>query len=127
MRTLVDEALEQQLVLEYVAVDIPTLEYGRFGLDFHALRLQILSDGSWNDDLTITQDDFLAESPNRRWIAEIHTFDPKKRVAIIQTGTEASPAGLGVVQYCWSEWDLARNCLVRKIKICESPFDPFED
>ena len=127
MQTLVDDSLEHRLVLEYVAVEIPTLENGGFGLDFYALRLQTSRNGAWNDELTISQNDFLAESTNRRWIAKIHSFDSKNRVAIIQTGTEASPSGIGAVQYCWCEWDLGRNCLVRNIKICENPFDPLDD
>ena len=71
MQTLVDESLQHRLVLEYVAVAVPQLENGGFGFDFHALHLQSLRNSRWQNDLTITYDDFLKESDNRRWIAKI--------------------------------------------------------
>ena len=126
-QVIVDEASEYRLVLEYVVVDIPDLENGGFGLDFHALHLQSSALEGWQNDLTISQDEFLAGSDCRRWIAKLHSFDPQNQTAILQTGTDGSPTGIGVVKYCWCEWDLDRNCLIRNIKTCDNPFDSLDD
>ena len=126
MQTLVDESLQHRLVLEYVAVAVPQLENGGFGFDFHALHLQSLRNSRWQNDLTITYVDFLKESDNRRWVAKIHSFDHKNQTAILQIGTEGSSPQSTAVEYYWCEWSLARNCLVRRIKVCENPFDTFD-
>ena len=125
-QVIVDEASEYRLVLECVVVDIPDLENGGFGLDFYAVHLQSSAREGWQNDLTISQDDFLAGSDCRRWIAQLHSFDPRNQTAIIQTGTDGSPTGIGVVKYCWCEWDLVRNCLIRHIKTCDNPFDSLD-
>ena len=127
VQVLVDDSNEKRLVLEYIAVDCPQLKDGGFALDFHALHLQSLHDSFWQSDLTITCDDFRSGSENRRWISQLHSFDPANQIAILQIGTEETAAGIGGVKYCWYEWNLGRNCPVRPIKVCENPFDKLDD
>ena len=127
MQTLVDASSQHRLILEYVTNATPPLENGGYGMDFHALHLETLCGETWRNDLTISRDDFQAGFDEIRWIAKIHSFNPHDRIAILQTAIEESKSGIGVVEYCWSEWDLARNCLARQIKICDNPFDPLDE
>jgi len=95
--------------------------------DAHSLVWQRLKNGSWADQLTITQDEFQKASPYRRWISAIHSFDPESARAILKIAEGDAPMNSSAVTYIysWREWDLRNNTEIKTIRVCADPFEPF--
>ena len=82
---------------------------------------------SWADRLVLSRADF-ERGGARRWVTELHTFDPASGTAVCKVGEEqpADAGGAVRVEYTWREWDLANNREVRVLRVCGSPFEPLE-
>ena|SRR6187399_3277626 len=106
----------QRLILRY--------EQMRQGYNFHSLIWEVCSAGEWNAYRLITDREFVADRPCRRWISKIHGFGAEAGTAVIQVGELAKPLG-GVVTYSWRLWDLERNEEKKLLHVCESPFEPW--
>jgi hypothetical protein len=82
----------------------------------------------WCCKAVITQTDFQANCNKRRWVDALHSFDPVAGHAIIKVGEEIpldkSYTGCA---YSWREWDLLANREVRLFRVCEDPFEEFEN
>src|SRR6185503_21065913 len=77
------------------------------GGNFHSL-IWAVSDGSrWSDHHVITRDAIQPTSRHRRWISDLHSFDPDAGRAIIQVAEGDVPEGSPRVHYTysWREWD----------------------
>jgi hypothetical protein len=98
----------------------------RGGIDFHSLAW-LLKDGlEWVERRIITRENFQRGSERRRWIADLHSFDPKTAHAVIRVA-EIVPEDGGSAQcvYAWKQWDIRNNREVRLLRICQNPFEPF--
>jgi len=98
------------------------------GANFHSLTWARSEGSSWSDRVVITRDTFQPPSRHRRWVANLHSFDPETGRAIIQVAEGDAPVGAPDVHYIysWREWDLEWNREVRLLALCKSPFDPYE-
>jgi hypothetical protein len=95
------------------------------GSDFHSLVWERRRGDAWERRQSISRDDFMWRHPYRRWISELHFFDPESACAIIQVGEIPTSSGSGTVQYSWRRWNLLNNAEVELIRVCESPFEPY--
>jgi hypothetical protein len=97
--------------------------------DFHSLLWQRLSSGGWVDVHSISQEEFSADCPNRRWVSEIHSFDPTTGRAIMSVGEGDAPEGSESINYAysWREWDLNKNAEISFFRECEDPWEPYEN
>lgn len=101
----------------------------RISHDSHSLVWQREQDGAWRDHVTITQDDFQRGSPHRRWVSDIHSFDPETAIAIVKIAEGNAPEGSPVVSYVysWREWDVKNNREVKTIRQCMEPFEKYSE
>ncbi len=114
-----DTSGKHRLMMRYVAV-------GR-GYDFDALVWRTQDAGDWKQRLIITQDDFEKGTDRRRWVSEIHSFDPATGNAIIKVAEGDVPKTATDIHYVysWREWSLLTNAEVRMIRVCADPFEKF--
>ena len=65
----------------------------------------------WHEHVVISQSDFQAGSPRRRWIDGIHSLDATNGIAIIKVAEGDVPEGSPNIQYIysWREWNLLTN------------------
>ena len=98
------------------------------GANFHSLAWAVRKGSGWCERTVITREAFQPPSRHRRWVANLHSFDPETGLATIQVAEGDAPVGARSVHYTysWREWDLELNCEVRLLAVCESPFDPYE-
>lgn len=77
--------------------------------------------------MTITQDDFQRGHTGRRWISEIHGFDPVSATAVLKVAEGDAPENSRTVSYVysWRKWDLKNNRELKMIRVCDDPFEPF--
>jgi hypothetical protein len=96
------------------------------GLDFHSLQWDRRSGADWQLTNAITRTEFQARHPNRRWVADLHSFLPATGQAILQIAEGDRPIGAWSVNYTysWRRWDLLANEEVALLKVCKSPFEP---
>src|SRR5207248_741974 len=82
----------------------------------------------WSEKLTIARADFAKGTARRRWISELHSFDSENGHAVVKVGEEQprEPDGSMGVEYSWREWDLLKNCQVRILRVCQSPFETID-
>jgi hypothetical protein len=88
--------------------------------DFHSLVWESHVGSTWQRKATLTQAD-LEQDGISRWVAELNSFDASAGTAILKFGE-----GEWNVTYSWREWDLRNKKELRTIKVCDSPFDPFD-
>jgi hypothetical protein len=84
---------------------------------------------NWAERVAIGSAEFQQGCERRRWVSRVHSFDPSTGRAFIQVG-ECWPGIAPTVEYAvysWREWDLTHNQEVRLIRVCGSPFEPFDD
>jgi hypothetical protein len=114
-----DASGKHRLMMRYVAVDR--------GYDFDALVWRTQDASEWKQRLIITRDDFERGTDRRRWVSEIHSFDPDTGNAIIKVAEGDVPKNSGTVHYIysWREWSLLTNAEVRLIRVCADPFERF--
>ena len=98
------------------------------GGNFHSLTWAVSDGSSWSERVVITREAFQPPSRHRRWIADLYSFDPETRRAIIQIAEGDSPVGTPEVHYTysWRDWNLELNHEVQLLSVCKSPFDPYE-
>ncbi len=103
-----------------------TLQYD--GGYFRSLIWSFEHGGKWECKALITQTDFQANCDKRRWVSALHSFDPGAGRAIIKLA-ENVPLDKSFTRcvYSWQEWDLLANCEVRLFRVCEDPFEEFEN
>src|SRR5215510_11378225 len=100
---------------------------------FRALIWSSGHDTDWRCRAVITQTDFQGNNDRERWVQELHSFDPATGRAIIRVGEMEVPAdkpgpdGFRRCIYSWREWDLLANREVRVLRVCESPFEEYEN
>ena len=94
----------------------------------HSLVWQRLESGRWADHVTITQNDFQRDNPQRRWVSSIHSFDPDSGTATLKIAEGNAPENSARVSYAysWREWDIRNNREIKLLRICKDPFEPFE-
>src|SRR5687767_494747 len=124
---IVDTAGQNRLLLRSVERLLPNLPAGAKAYDFHSLVWEVRERDSWIQRTVIPQSDF-ARDGSRRWVAELHRFDPSNGTAIIRVGEEQPPEAGGHVhvEYSWREWDLNQNREIRVIRHCADPFEPYD-
>ncbi len=99
----------------------------RQSFDFDSLVWRTNSGGAWHDHIVISQADFQAGSPRRRWVSQIHSLDATNGTAVIKVAEGDVPEGSPSVRYIysWREWSLLTNGEVRLIRICADPFEKY--
>ena len=114
-----DASGKHRLMLRYEAAN--------GGYNFDALVWRTQDAGDWKQRLIITQDDFERGTDRRRWVSEIHSFDPATGNAIIKIAEGDVPNTDNEVHfiYSWREWSLLSNIEVRMIRVCADPFEKF--
>lgn len=102
------------------------------GADFHSLVWERLRDTEWTARRTISHEQFQSHHLFRRWIADIHSFDPEAGVAVIQVAEGDTPeladeSRLHSVafHYSWRLWDLINNREVERLLNCDHPFQAY--
>jgi hypothetical protein len=82
----------------------------------------------WRCKAVITQTDFQANSNRRRWVNALHSFEPATGRAVIKVA-EDIPLDKSFTRcvYSWRESDLLANREVRLFRVCEDPFEGFEN
>ena len=101
------------------------------GMYFHSLLWEKQFGHEWRKHHEVTQDDFQWRHPNRRWVAQIHSFLPDQGRAIVQVGEGNKPMypiypGRGTAYfYSWRLWDLLNNTELKRLKDCDDPFEPY--
>lgn len=120
-----DQTGQQRLQLRFVEVPLPNRRGEEQAFDFHSLVWEAQDSDVWKSRKTITRSDFQGDTPSRRWVSELHSFDPDSGQATIKVGEEGEPDVDGVIHvtYSWRQWDLLSNREIRTIQVCESPFD----
>ena len=121
-----DESGKHRLVLNCVEVAHPEADKGSTFYDFYSLVWESMDD-NWTERRVISKADFEKGCERRRWVSKVHSMDAAGR-AVIQVGEEGTPSVTGEMRviYSWREWDLAHNQEVRLIRVCRSPFEPFD-
>jgi hypothetical protein len=97
-----------------------------WGMNFHALSLEIRTDEGWQTTSRVTQAQFQGDHPNRRWVSDLHSFAPGTGVAIIQVAEGDKPwreSQATLFTYSWRRWDLRSNSEIARLGNCKSPFD----
>jgi hypothetical protein len=114
-----DASGQHRLMLRYVP--------SRGGYDFDALIWRTQAAGGWKERLIISRDDFERGSERRRWVSEIHSFDPATGNAILKIAEGDVPESTGTTHYAysWREWNLLTNREVRLIRVCPDPFEKY--
>lgn len=90
------------------------------GFDFHSLVWDVSDSFGWTRKVTITKEELEADGM-RRWVSDVHSFNPSGGTAIIRIAEENG----WNISYSWREWDLCRNQQIRMVKLCDCPFEPF--
>jgi hypothetical protein len=103
-----------------------TLQYE--GGQFRSLIWSSEQGNEWHCKAVITQSDFQANYDKRRWVSALHSFDPDAGHAIIKVAEDV-PFDKSFTRciYSWREWDLFANREVRLFRVCEDPFEEFEN
>jgi hypothetical protein len=98
------------------------------GRNFHSLAWEVFAGSRWSDHVVISREVFQAPTRHRRWISNLHSFDPDAGRAIIQIAEGDVPIGVLPVHYTysWREWDLLHNRELRLLSVCTRPFDKYE-
>lgn len=94
------------------------------GSNFHSLLLEKRIGDNWNILRSIMSDEFGGDEPRR--IADIYSFDPNTGIAILKVAPRNGPTGQPI-PYSWCEWNIISNELVRVIRVCQRPSEPFID
>lgn len=125
MGEVIDDTGSHRLRLKYIAVPIAG---AGTGYDFHSLVWETVDGNEWKTKSVIARADFQSGAERRRWVMQLHGFDPGSARAIIKVGQEDPPQPNGSVHvtYSWREWDISTNREVRIIRVCDSPHEPFE-
>jgi hypothetical protein len=100
--------------------------------DFDSLVWRTKEGETWTDHRVISKTAFQATHPTSRWVNEIDSIDSSKGTAIIKVGEESRPVTTGTgwvttVQYSWREWDLNKNAEARLLRVCENPFEKYNE
>ena len=100
--------------------------------DFDSLVWRTKNGAAWTDHLVITRTAFQVARVTSRWVNDIDSFDSSKGTAIIKIGEESPPVTTATgsaitVQYSWREWDLNKNAEVRLLRVCENPFEKYNE
>jgi hypothetical protein len=100
------------------------------GANFHSIVWEKLAGGEWRKHVELTSDDFQWQHPNRRWISRIAALLPDKSLAAVQVGEGNKPMYPLVIgqattfYYSWRLWDLSTNREARRLRDCDSSFEP---
>jgi hypothetical protein len=111
--------------MKYLPAD--PVPVGRSGFDFDSLVWESKDGDTWRERAVITQQQFEAGTDRRRWVSELHSFDPSTGNAIIKVGEGDAPKDSIRVRsvYSWREWSLRTKGEVRFIRICKDPFEKY--
>src|SRR5262245_4884195 len=96
--------------------------------DFYSLAWHSKAGHVWAGRVVITRQDFQRGCDRRRWVAGIHSIDAASGRAIIKVaeGNVELADGDVVYIYSWREWDLLANREVRRLRVCDDPFEKYE-
>lgn len=114
-----------QIVMRYVPAD--PLGGGGSGFNFDSLVWESKDGDLWRERTVITRQQFEAGTERRRWVSQLHSFDPSTGNAIIKVAEGNAPKDSKSVSYVysWREWSLRTNGEVRFIRICKDPFEEY--
>jgi hypothetical protein len=100
---------------------------GGGGFDFESLIWENEDGDFWRERKVITQQQFEMGTDKRRWVNQLHSFNPKTGNAIIKVAEGDAPKNSGTVNYVysWREWNLLTNAEVRLIRVCSNPFEEY--
>ncbi len=90
------------------------------GFEFHELIWEKLDDNNWIRFKTINSTHLRTKNSERKWLLEIHSFDPVKGTAIVRVGE-----GDNTPIYSWYLLDIKNRCLVKKLQECTIAFEPY--
>ncbi len=96
--------------------------------NFHSVVWQCKTGAAWTGRIVITSRDFQRGCERRRWIAGLHSLDPVSGHAIIKVAEGNVGFAEGDVTYVYSgrAWDLLHNTEVRRLRVCDDPFERYE-
>ncbi len=116
---------KDRLTMRYVARE--PMRGGGTGYDFNSLVWERKEGDTWRERAVITQQQFEAGADRRRWVSELHSFNPTTGNAIIKVAAGDAPRDSIRVRivYSWREWNLCTNEEVGFIRICKDPFEKY--
>jgi hypothetical protein len=95
----------------------------------HSMQWQRLLAGEWRTKLSLTQKQFQGEHLHRRWVSQLHSFEPDTGIAVVlvaEGNRPMMPPSSTTFLYSWRAWDLVKNVEVERLKNCDGPFEPLE-
>jgi hypothetical protein len=122
-REIIDQSGNHRLVIHYEPPEdgVPA--------NFHRLVWSAKTGSDWVDRTTIAREDFNRDTDKRRWIQEIHSFDPSTGYAIMKVAEGDVPRHEKKRTrfiYSWREWDVQNNREMQVLYFCKSPHDKYE-
>ena len=99
------------------------------GYDFHSILWEEKIDDTWKQKIKITKKEFQNNSKYTKWVSELHSIDPENGQALIKVAEGNKPKDSIEIHYIysWRKWDLLNNKEVSTLKICEEPYDAYDD
>jgi len=103
------------------------IQGGGMGHDFDSLIWETQDGDQWREHAIITRKQFEAGTDRERWVAHLHSFDPKTGNAILQVAEGDAPEGATTINfiYSWREWNLLTNGQVQFLRVCNDPFEKY--
>ena len=125
--SVVDSSGYDRLRLVYVVRYIDGQE--GHGYDFDSIVWDRRSNGIWEEQKKITQEDFENNTDRDRWVSDIHSFDASTNSAILKIGEGDAPRGADAINiiYSWRKWDIETNTELEFFYECQPNelFEPF--
>ncbi len=101
-------------------MEVAKTDWDDVGFEFHELIWEKLDDNNWIRFKTINSTHLRTKNSERKWLLEIHSFDPVKGTAIVRVGE-----GDNTPIYSWYLLDIKNRCLVKKLQECTIAFEPY--
>ena len=96
------------------------------GYNFHSLVWEVKKDNHWVVRKIIKEEDFDSDPVHRKWVSELHSFDPVTAQAIIKVAEGDAPRNENQhFVYSWRKWDLAINKQIELLNVCNDPFENY--
>lgn len=110
---------KDQLTIQWSATGSSRDEHP--GYEFDRLVWLTETNGRLKERAVLTREQLQIGAERRRWVSELHSFDPRTGNAIVKMGEDSSQA----TSYSWRQWNLLTNAEVRFIRVCSNRFEKY--
>jgi hypothetical protein len=94
------------------------------GADFHDLVWQEREGENWKIELIISNVQFRSSSLLKRWVSDLHSFNPLEATAIVKVGEANTPALSTTFNYSWRSLHL-RTMGLQLLQQCKFSAEPY--